>query len=66
MVFEVDLDVEVKSWSMFGEYLELFEEFVEFGLVVNVIGLLVYENIDIVIGVIEIIFELLDEDVEVE
>lgn len=66
MASEADLDAEIKSWSLLSEHPELYEEFAEGESVRLLVGLLAHENTDIAIGVIEIISELVDEDVEAE
>ncbi|KAK3680812.1 hypothetical protein LTR37_021040 [Vermiconidia calcicola] len=64
MASEADLDAEVKSWSLLNEHPEIYKQFAESGSAGLLVGLLAHENTDITIGVIEIISELLDEDVE--
>ena len=66
MASEADLDAEIKSWSLLGEHPELYEEFAGSESAASLVGLLAHENTDIVIGAIEILSELLDEDVEAD
>ena len=66
MSSEADLDSEIKSWSLLSEHPELYQEFAESEALGSMVGLLAHDNTDIAIGVIEIISELLDEDVEAE
>lgn len=61
---EADLDAEIKSWSLLSEHPELYVEFAQSSSVGHLVGLLAHDNTDIAIGVIEILSELLDEDVE--
>ncbi|KAI9835419.1 MAG: hypothetical protein M1819_002337 [Sarea resinae] len=63
---EADLDADIKTLSILAEHPELYEEFCKLGCVNSLISLLAHENTDIAIGVIEIIDELTDEDVEAE
>lgn len=66
MASEADLDSEIKGLSILSEHSELYEEFAKMGCVGSLISLLSHENTDIAIGVIQIISELTDEDVEAE
>lgn len=66
MTSEADLDSEIKGLSILSEHSDLYEEFAKMGCVGSLISLLSHENTDIAIGVIQIISELTDEDVEAE
>ncbi|KAJ5698157.1 hypothetical protein N7462_000162 [Penicillium macrosclerotiorum] len=66
MVSEADLDTEIKGLSILSEHSDLYEEFAKMGCVGSLVSLLSHENADISIGVIQIISELTDEDVEAE
>lgn len=66
MASEADLDSEIKSWSLLAEHAELYPEFAKSESVGALVGLLAHENTDIAIGVVEILAELVDEDVEAE
>ncbi|KAJ5979859.1 hypothetical protein N7481_007157 [Penicillium waksmanii] len=66
MASEADLDTEIKGLSILSEHSELYEEFAKMGCVGSLISLLAHENADIAIGVVQIISELTDEDVEAQ
>jgi beta-catenin-like protein 1 len=66
MASEADLDTEIKGVSILSEHPELYEEFAKMGCVASLTSLLSHENADIAIGVIQIINELTDEDVQTE
>lgn len=66
MASEADLDAEIKSWSLLAEHAELYPELAKHESVATLVGLLAHENTDVAIGVVEILAELVDEDVEAE
>nr|OQO19857.1 hypothetical protein B0A51_12452 [Rachicladosporium sp. CCFEE 5018] len=66
MASEAELDVQVKEWSLLSEHGELYPLFVESGAAGQLVGLLGHENLDVAIGAVQILSELLDEDVEVD
>ncbi|KAL8964998.1 MAG: hypothetical protein Q9183_004091, partial [Haloplaca sp. 2 TL-2023] len=63
---EADLDADIKALSILSDHPDLYREFAKLGCVTSLVSLLSHENTDIAIGVIEIINELTDEDVEAE
>lgn len=66
MASEADLDTDIKALSVLSEHPELFTEFRKLGCLASLVGLLAHENTDIAIGVVEVISELTDDEVEVE
>ncbi|TAQ90850.1 hypothetical protein B7494_g798 [Chlorociboria aeruginascens] len=64
MASEADLDADIKALSILAEHSELYGEFAKLGCVGSLVSLLAHENTDIAIGVLEVISEFTDEDVD--
>lgn len=64
---EADLDAAIKDLLPLAQEPTLgYSELVRSGAIVNLIGLMSHENVDIVIDIVEVIHELTDEDVGAE
>lgn len=63
MELEMDLDEEVKKLYVLVVNFDLYLEFVWFGLVLLILGLFGYDNMDIVMFVVILFSDLIDEDV---
>lgn len=64
---EADLDTAIKSLLFLSQSPALaYSELVRSGMLTSLVGLLTHENMDIVIDVVELIFELTDEDADME
>jgi beta-catenin-like protein 1 len=63
---EADLDADIKAFSIFSQYPDLYPELVRLGSASSLVGLLAHENNDIAIDSLEIIGELIDENVTVQ
>lgn len=64
---EADLDSAIKGLLPLSQSTALaYPELVRSGTIALLVGLLTHENMDIVIDVVELIYELTDEDAEVE
>lgn len=64
---EADLDAAIKALLPLSQSPSLaYPELVRSGTITLLVGLLTHENMDIVIDVIELIYELTDEDAEVD
>ncbi|KAJ3510076.1 hypothetical protein NLJ89_g4880 [Agrocybe chaxingu] len=64
---EADLDSAIKALLPLSQVPSLsFPEFVRSGAVTLLVGLLTHENVDIMIDAVEVIYELTDDDLEVE
>lgn len=59
----MDLDEEVKKLYVLVVNFDLYLEFVWFGLVLLILGLFGYDNMDIVMFVVILFSDLIDEDV---
>ena len=64
---EADLDTAIKSLLPLSQSPALaYSELVRSGMLSSLVGLLTHENMDIVIDVVELIYELTDEDADME
>ena len=64
---EADLDTAIKSLLPLSQSPALaYSELVRSGMLTSLVGLLTHENMDIVIDVVELIYELTDEDADME
>lgn len=64
---EADLDSAIKALLPLSQSPILaYPELVRSGIITLLVGLLTHENMDIVIDVVELIYELTDEDAEVD
>lgn len=64
---EADLDSAIKSLLPLSQSPALaYPELVRSGMLTSLVGLLTHENMDIVIDVVELIYELTDEDADME
>ena len=64
---EADLDNAIKSLLPLSQSPALaYSELVRSGMLTSLVGLLTHENMDIVIDVVELIYELTDEDADME
>jgi beta-catenin-like protein 1 len=64
---EADLDSAIKGLLPISQSPSLaFQELVRSGAIALLVGLLTHENMDIVIDVVELVYELTDEDASVE
>jgi hypothetical protein len=64
---EADLDTAIKSLLPLSQSPALaYPELVRSGMLTSLVGLLTHENMDIVIDVVELIYELTDEDANME
>lgn len=64
---EADLDSAIKALLSLSQSPSLaYPELVKSGTLTMIVGLLTHENVDIVIDVIELLYELTDEDAGVE
>jgi beta-catenin-like protein 1 len=64
---EADLDTAIKSLLSLSQSPALaYSELVRSGMLTSLVGLLTHENMDIVIDVVELIYELTDEDADME
>ena len=64
---EADLDTAIKSLLSLSQSPALaYSELVRTGMLTSLVGLLTHENMDIVIDVVELIYELTDEDAGLE
>jgi beta-catenin-like protein 1 len=64
---EADLDTAIKSLLPLSQSPSLaYSELVRSGMLTSLVGLLTHENMDIVIDVVELIYELTDEDADME
>ena len=64
---EADLDSAIKGLLPISQSPSLaYPELVRSGVITLLVGLLTHENMDIVIDVVELVYELTDEDADVE
>ncbi|OIW29194.1 DUF1716-domain-containing protein [Coniochaeta ligniaria NRRL 30616] len=63
---EADLDAAVRGWAVLAELPGLWGEWVRLGSAASLVGLLAHENVDVAVGVVEVVGEMTGDDVEAE